>query len=78
MNLLQIFKRNFSENIQGSATDVSCKISELLKTIILKNNRGQLLLYCLFYFNYAIIYSIKVSNNQSNFLKKCPVRKNIY
>ena len=36
------FEKTFSENMQASATNVSCGVSELVRTAILKNNQGQL------------------------------------
>ena len=41
MNLLQCFKKSFSENMQVSAIDDTCEISEMFKTAILKNNQGE-------------------------------------
>ena len=43
------FERKYLENIQASTTDLWGEISELFRTAILKNNRGQLLHYCFFY-----------------------------
>ena len=43
------YYRSFSENLQTFTTDIPCKISELFRTAIRKNNWVQLLPYSLFY-----------------------------
>ena len=46
MNLLDVLKEAFSENIKVSTTDISFEISQLLKTTILRKNRTTLVLVC--------------------------------
>ena len=57
------FKRSFFWNINASATDMICEISQLLETAILRNNRTTLGLIC-----YSV--AIKNMNLLQMFLKK--------